>query len=154
MHCPYCGVVNSRVCDSRATADAIRRRRECMTCGARFTTYERIEHQLPRVIKRDGRREAFDRAKIERGLLSACQKRPVASAAIDRLIDEVVLELERSSDVEVRSEYIGGLIMSRLRNLDAVAYIRFASVYLAFGDVHQFISAVKDIDLSKTKRKH
>ncbi len=154
MRCPHCGVANSRVCDSRSSADAIRRRRECMTCGARFTTYERVERNLPRVIKRDGRREAFDRAKIERGLLSACQKRQISSLALNQLIDEVVVTLERSSEAEVRSEYIGGLIMERLRDLDAVAYIRFASVYLAFGDVRQFISAVKDIDLSKPKRKH
>ncbi len=154
MRCPHCGVANSRVCDSRTSAESIRRRRECLTCGARFTTYERIERNLPRVVKRDGRREAFDRAKIERGLLSACQKRPVSSAAIQHVIDTVISELERRSEAEVRSEAIGGLIMAHLRELDAVAYIRFASVYLAFGDVRQFISAVKDIDIPKTRRKN
>ncbi len=154
MRCPRCSADNDRVVDSRTSVDldTIRRRRECLKCGARFTTYERIERHLPRVVKRDGRREAFDRSKIERGLLSACQKRPVPSSAITRMIDEIVIELEHTPEAEVPAERIGNLIMARLRELDAVAYIRFASVYSAFGDVRQFIDAVKDIDIAKPKR--
>ncbi len=148
MRCPRCGADNDRVIDSRSSVDGdtIRRRRECLKCAARFTTHERIERHLPRVVKRDGRREAFDRAKVERGLLSACQKRPIPSGALTRLIDEVVAELERLNEAEVPAERIGTLIMERLRGLDTVAYVRFASVYSAFDDVRQFIAAVKDVD--------
>lgn len=148
MRCPCCGADSDRVIDSRSSVDGdtIRRRRECLRCAARFTTYERIERHLPRVVKRDGRREAFDRAKIERGLLSACQKRPIPSGAITRLIDEVVASLEHLNEAEVPAERIGTLIMDRLRGLDTVAYVRFASVYSAFDDVRQFIAVVKDID--------
>ncbi len=155
MRCPSCGMDNDRVIDSRASVDGatIRRRRECLLCSVRFTTYERIEYHLPRVVKRDGRREAFDRQKIERGLLSACQKRPISSAAIAHLIDEVVGELERRNEAEVPTADIGNRIMERLRALDTVAYIRFASVYSAFDDVNQFVAAVKDIDPKRTKKR-
>ncbi|MBR4317625.1 MAG: transcriptional repressor NrdR [Kiritimatiellae bacterium] len=149
MRCPCCGNDNDRVVDSRATDDrsATRRRRECLICGARYTTYEHIERHMPRVIKRDGCRELFDRTKMERGLLSACQKRKIPSQAINQLIDDVIFELERSNAEEVPTELIGKLIMERLRTLDAVAYVRFASVYSAFDDVQQFMAAVNDIGL-------
>ncbi len=147
MRCPKCGKDNDCVIDSRANLDrtATRRRRECLICGARYTTYEYIEHKLPRVIKRDGCRELFDRSKMERGLLSACQKRKIPSTAITRLIDEVIFELEHANEAEVSTELIGKLIMERLRELDAVAYVRFASVYSAFDDVQQFMAAVNDV---------
>ncbi len=150
MQCPRCGANNDRVTDSRTSVDAciIRRRRECLICGARFTTYERIERHMPRVIKRDGRREAFERAKIERGLQSACQKRPIPSEALNQLIDSVSAELERTTEAEVQSERIGQMVMERLAKLDTVAYVRFASVYSAFDDVRQFIDAVKDVGVA------
>lgn len=149
MRCPKCGAYNDKVLDSRATptpdSDTIRRRRECLKCSYRFTTYERIEYHLPRVIKRDGSREDFDRGKIERGLSYACRKRPIPSEKLNQLINSILVELEHSSALEVSSERIGNLIMARLRELDTVAYVRFASVYLAFTDVSQFIAAVKDV---------
>lgn len=147
MRCPRCHGDNDRVVDSRSSLDAqsVRRRRECLLCGARFTTHERIEHVLPRVIKRSGGVEPFDRAKIERGILSACQKRHIPSQSIDLLIDDVMSELERLGAREVESSFIGQLIMERLRTLDTVAYVRFASVYAAFDDVQQFIDTVKSI---------
>lgn len=149
MRCPKCGKDNNRVIDSRSNTDrtATRRRRECLICGARYTTYEYVEHILPRVIKRDGCRELFDRSKMERGLLSACQKRKIPSSEITRLIDEVIFELEHTNAAEVPTELIGKLIMERLRKLDAVAYVRFASVYSAFDDVQQFMAAVNDVGL-------
>lgn len=148
MRCPRCGKDNDRVIDSRANTDrsATRRRRECLLCGARFTTYEHIERHIPRVIKRDGCRELFDRSKMERGLLSACQKRRISSSAINQLIDDVMFELEHTNAAEVPSELIGKLIMERLRALDAVAYIRFASVYSAFDNVQQFLTAVNELE--------
>ncbi len=147
MQCPRCHADNDKVIDSRTNRDAgvIRRRRECLICGARFTTYERVERQLPRVIKRDGRREAFDRGKIERGLQSACQKRPLSSGALTLLVDEISAELERAAEIEVSSERIGKMVMERLVKLDTVAYVRFASVYSAFNDVRQFIEIVRAI---------
>ena len=154
MRCPRCGADNDRVIDSRSSVegDIIRRRRECLKCAARFTTYERIERHLPRVVKRDGSRESFDRAKIERGLISACRKRPIPSGALTRLIDEVVSELERRNEAEVPATQIGTLIMERLKGLDTVAYVRFASVYSAFDDVRQFIDVVKNIHEKHPRR--
>ncbi len=154
MRCPRCHKDNDRVVDSRASSDAqsTRRRRECLLCGARFTTYERIEYVLPRVIKRSGGCEPFDRTKVERGILSACQKRDIPSQAIDELIEDVMGELERLGVHEVESSYIGQLIMERLRELDTVAYVRFASVYAAFNDVQQFIDAVNAISPKEKKR--
>ena len=148
MRCPRCGGNNDHVLDTRASADnaSIRRRRRCNLCGCRFTTHERIERRLPRVIKRDGSREPFARDKIERGLNSACQKRPIKSADLERLIDGIVNAIEQRGLEEIQSQEIGALIMERLRPFDAVAYIRFASVYSAFDTVQQFIEAVRQID--------
>lgn len=154
MRCPKCRKDNDRVVDSRTAPDggAIRRRRECLLCGARFTTYERIEHVLPRVQKRSGGVEPFDRTKIERGILSACQKRNIPSVDIDNLIDDVLMTLEQTKGAEVESSYIGQLIMDRLRTLDSVAYVRFASVYAAFDDVQQFIDTVNAMAPKKKSR--
>ncbi|MGE5482384.1 MAG: transcriptional regulator NrdR [Bacteroidota bacterium] len=140
MRCPYCGHLDTRVLDSRATDEgqAIRRRRECLQCGERFTTYERIEMSPLVVVKRDGRREPFDRQKILNGLLLACTKRPVPLAALESLVSEVERELERRGEREVSSQEIGELVMERLRRLDDVAYVRFASVYRQFGDLQRF----------------
>jgi transcriptional repressor NrdR len=155
MRCPKCRKDNDRVVDSRTAPDGvtIRRRRECLLCGARFTTYERIEHVLPRVLKRSGGVEPFDRAKIERGILSACQKRDIPSYDIDALIDDVLATIEQSKGSEIESSYIGQLIMERLRMLDPVAYVRFASVYAAFDDVQQFIDTVNAMAPKKKARK-
>jgi transcriptional repressor NrdR len=154
MRCPKCHKDNDRVVDSRTAPDgfAIRRRRECLLCNARFTTYERIEHVFPRVLKRSGGVEPFDRLKIERGILSACQKRNIPSQEIDQLIDDLLVTLEQTKGAEVESSYIGQLIMERLRTLDPVAYVRFASVYAAFDDVQQFIDTVNAMAPKKKTR--
>ncbi|HHV54314.1 MAG TPA: transcriptional repressor NrdR [Firmicutes bacterium] len=140
MRCPFCSHPDTRVLDSRATDEgqAIRRRRECLQCGERFTTYERVEVTPIVVVKRDGRREPFDRQKVLRGLLLACTKRPVSLAALETLVTDVERELERRGEREVSSQDIGELVMEKLRTLDDVAYVRFASVYRQFGDVQRF----------------
>ena len=140
MRCPYCGHTETRVLDSRPTdeASAIRRRRECASCGERFTTYEKVENTPFVVVKKDGRRESFDREKVLRGILVACEKRPVALEDIERLVDEVERELRSSYEREIESSAIGKLVMERLRELDEVAYVRFASVYRQFKDLETF----------------
>jgi len=144
MKCPKCGRDDDKVLDSRAARDgaAIRRRRECLACGHRFTTYEEIDRDEVRIVKRDGRREPFSRAKLERGVRIACEKRPVSDDQVRTLIDSVVSALDGD---EVSSEKIGELVMERLHGLDEVAYIRFASVYRRFTDVNQFLSAITDM---------
>ncbi len=151
MRCPFCGHLEDRVVDSRETQDgqATRRRRECAGCQRRFTTYERIEEVLPAVVKKDGRREAFDRAKILHGLERACQKRPVSAEQIQRLIAEVERQLQESGEKEVPSRVIGEALMSRLRVLDPVAYVRFASVYRSFEDVGDFMSELAGLASGK-----
>lgn len=147
MRCPFCKANNDQVVDSRPnpTAETIRRRRQCISCGRRFTTYEAIEHHMPRVIKRDGSREDFDSAKIARGLRSACQKLPIPSSTLDALISDLVADVEALGTDEIRSEEIGQLVLARLKNVDAVAYVRFASVYSAFSDVQQFIDVIRNV---------
>lgn len=149
MKCPYCLSPASRVVDKRGVADldAIRRRRECLTCGRRYTTYERIETVAISVIKKDGRREAFDRDKLMGGLLKACEKRPVPRQSIEKLVGEVEAELRYHGSMEVPSSAIGALVTDRLRDLDKVAYIRFASVYREFTDLKSF-----EVELRKLKR--
>jgi transcriptional repressor NrdR len=138
MRCPYCGE-ESKVIESRHTDDnVIRRRRECTVCGKRFNTYERIEFPPLMVVKKDGRREAFDRNKLLSGLLRACEKRPVALADLERLVEEVERDLRSSLEREVPSVEIGERAMEGLRQLDGVAYVRFASVYRQFKDVNEF----------------
>lgn len=138
MKCPFCGS-ESRVIESRHTEDgAIRRRRECVGCGRRFNTYERLEMPPLWIIKKDGRREAFNRDKVLNGVLKACEKRPVPLAEIERLVDDVERELRNASEKEIPSVALGELVMERLRALDGVAYVRFASVYREFKDVEEF----------------
>jgi transcriptional repressor NrdR len=145
MRCPWCGSSELRVVDSRDSeiGDAIRRRRECLACGKRFTTYERIEALPFYVVKKDGRREDFDRNKLFTGLKKACEKRPISSEQIERIVDEIEHELRQRGEVEIPSRDIGELAITKLRDLDEVAYIRFASVYREFMDISEI---KKEID--------
>ena len=138
MRCPYCECTNTRVVDSRESGTSIRRRRECALCGRRFTTYERVQMKSMMVVKRDGRREEFSRDKLWASLTKACAKRPLAVGSIDRIIDEIEANLSERGKAEFDSQIIGEMVMSRLSDLDQVAYIRFASVYLDFSDVESF----------------
>ena len=138
MLCSYCLKGETKVLDSRDSADGVRRRRECLECKRRFTTYERSEIIDLVVVKKDGTRQAFDRQKIMKGIMRACEKRPVKTISIERLVDEIELELRNNDNIEVESTDIGELIMSKLKQLDKIAYIRFASVYREFTDVAHF----------------
>ncbi len=138
MHCPYCECENTKVVDSRESGASIRRRRECALCGRRFTTYEQVQMKAMMVVKRDGRREEFSRGKLWSSLTKACAKRPLAIARIDRMIDDIETNLSEQGKAEFDSRAIGEMVMSRLSDLDQVAYIRFASVYLDFSDVESF----------------
>ncbi|MCB9507130.1 MAG: transcriptional repressor NrdR [Myxococcales bacterium] len=144
MRCPRCGHLDDRVVDSRQSrdGDAIRRRRECLECGARFTTYESIELSLPLVVKRDGRREPFDPGKLRRALRTACQKRPVTAEQIDATVRSVERAVASVDTGEIETRTIGDLVVDALRELDGVAYVRFASVYYAFTDPAEFVAAV------------
>lgn len=145
MRCPFCGHDSQKVVDSRSSkdGDAIRRRRECLNCSRRFTTYERIEEVAQLVIKKDGRRESFDRWKIKAGLLKAVEKRPIGLEQVDAIIDEVERELFNATDHEVTTKAIGESVMNKLKHLDEVAYVRFASVYRQFKDLNEFMSELK-----------
>ena len=147
MRCPYCGQMSENVVDSREGKDGevIRRRRECLECHRRFTTYERIEEIHFMVVKKDGRREPFDRHKLLGGLLKATQKRPVSVAQLEQIVEEIEGRLGEKPDREIPSGEIGELVMKRLHDLDEVAYVRFASVYRQFKDVHQFVEEVKGL---------
>jgi len=153
MHCPYCNHSESRVVDSREARDGteIRRRRECNDCGRRFTTYERVDEMPSSVVKRDGRREPFDREKLLGGLLTACQKRPVPRRALEQVVDLVEAEVAAREEREMSSEEIGNLVIGRLRDLDQVAYVRFASVYRRFEDVNQFMEELRRLLLQREK---
>jgi len=144
MRCPFCGHLEDRVVDSREAQDgqATRRRRECLGCERRFTTYERSEESLPALVKKDGRREAFDRRKVLEGLRRACQKRPVSQERIDEMATRVERRLQETGEREVPSSAVGELVMEMLRAEDPVAYVRFASVYRDFRDVGEFTAAV------------
>lgn len=148
MKCPYCGHIDDKVLDSRAVRDGegIRRRRECLQCARRFTTYEEIEEMRLMVVKRDLRREPFDRSKILKGMLTACEKRPVSVAQLDQAVEEIERVLNNRGDREVNSTDIGEMVIDKLRQLDKVAYIRFASVYRQFEDVTQFKELVEVLD--------
>ncbi len=141
MKCPFCGYTDSKVIDSRPAEDGttIRRRRECLDCQKRFTTYEVIERMPLMVIKRDGSRESFDRVKIINGVVRACEKRPVTMAQIEGVADEIEQELRGRLESEVKTEKIGEMVMLRLKSLDEVAYVRFASVYRSFKDINTFM---------------
>jgi transcriptional repressor NrdR len=147
MKCPFCGHENDKVVDSRESkeAESIRRRRECLKCGKRFTTYERIDEIPYMVVKKDGRREKFDRQKVLSGLLRACEKRPIPMSKLEQIVNEAEQFVLDSPEGERKAAEIGELIMNRLRKLDKVAYVRFASVYLDFKDVQEFMAELKDL---------
>lgn len=140
MRCFYCGNIDSKVVDSRSTDDgtAIRRRRECLGCGRRFTTYEKIESVPIIVIKKDKSRQAFDREKLQRGIMNACASRPVSMDMVDNILDDIEATIHNSLEREVASEQIGEMVMDRLREIDEVSYVRFASVYKQFKDIDTF----------------
>ncbi len=147
MKCPFCGTLDNKVIDSRLSAggEVTRRRRECEQCARRYTTYERVEQVLPLVVKKDDRREAFDRLKVLAGLRRACEKRPVSEEALERLIDAIERELVEGGEKEVPSKVIGEKVMRALKDLDQVAYVRFASVYRSFKDIHEFMSELSQL---------
>src|SRR5438477_7689524 len=154
MRGPSCQDLENRVVDSRLGKDgeAIRRRRHCEHCGRRFTTYERVEESLPMVVKKDGRREPFERAKIVAGLKRACEKRPISVDTIEALVDRIERQLQETGEREVTSREIGEAVMRELHALDAVAYVRFASVYRSFRDVHEFMRELEDL-ITERRRK-
>jgi transcriptional repressor NrdR len=147
MKCPFCAHLHDKVVDSRESkdGDAIRRRRQCLKCKRRFTSYERIDEIPSMVVKKDGRRERFDRQKVLAGILKACEKRPVSMSQLETIADNAETMVQESSEREVSTRVIGEMIMKELRNLDKVAYVRFASVYLDFKDVQEFMSELKDL---------
>ena len=147
MKCPYCGHTESKVIDSRPADEnaSIRRRRECLSCARRFTTYETVESLPMVVIKKDGSRQSFDRQKMLRGMIRACEKRPVTLAELERIADEIEQELQNSMEREIRTEIIGEKVMERLRKVDQVAYVRFASVYRQFKDIDTFMAELNKL---------
>ena len=147
MRCPFCQHMDDRVIDSRLSkeGDMIRRRRECSHCQRRFTTYERVEETLPLVIKKDGRRELFDRGKMLSGLHRACEKRPISVDVLEKMVERIEQRLQEAGEREVHSREIGEEIMQELQNLDEVAYVRFASVYRSFKGVNEFMNEVKEL---------
>jgi len=153
MKCPYCGFIQDRVVDSRESkeADSIRRRRECEGCNKRFTTYERIDEIPYMVVKKDGRREKFDRQKVLSGLLHACEKRPVSAIKLEQIVDETEAYVVDSPERERSTSEVGELIMSRLKEIDTVAYIRFASVYRDFKDVSEFKQELEQLLTGNSK---
>ncbi|HYC77881.1 MAG TPA: transcriptional regulator NrdR [Planctomycetota bacterium] len=149
MRCPFCKLDNDKVIDSRSSSEgaAVRRRRECVACGRRYTTYERVEEQPFRVVKKDGSRVPFERARILRGLQDACKKRPVSTETLNAVVDRIEQRCTEMFDTEVSSKFIGTMVMEELKRLDPVAYVRFASVYREFKDVDEFVrelDSVKD----------
>ena len=148
MRCPFCYNMESKVIDSRPTDEGltIRRRRECIECGKRFTTYEKIEQLPVFVVKKDGRRESFDRDKIMRGLVKACEKRPISLKDLEALVQEIEKQVFNSLEQEITSQQIGQMVMERLKKLDEVAYVRFASVYRQFKDINTFMEELNVVD--------
>ena len=147
MKCPFCGHLGDKVVDSRESkeGEVIRRRRECLDCGRRFTSYERIDEIPYMVIKKDGTRERFERQKVVAGLLKACEKRPVSTAAIEAVADRIEARLQDRPEKEMGTEEVGAIVMEELKRLDKVAYVRFASVYRSFRDVGEFMNELKDL---------
>jgi len=147
MKCPFCGSLNDKVIDSRSTKDdcEIRRRRECLDCGGRFTTYEQIEEIMPIIKKKNGEREPFDRNKIKKGLMISCQKRPVSIEAIDGIVEKIEKEIQSIDKKEIDTSTIGDLVMKYLKDVDKVAFIRFASVYMDFGEPTDFIRKANEL---------
>lgn len=155
MQCPYCKQDNDKVINSRPSADGlmIKRRRECLNCKRRYTTYERIEETPLKVVKKDGRRAAFDRNKIRLGIEKACEKRPVSTDTIENTVSEIERDLYNRFDREVPSKYIGEQVMQRLKSLDKVAYIRFASVYREFKDITDFMEEVRPLIKGESRKR-
>lgn len=153
MRCPFCDNEDTKVIDSRPIDDgkAIRRRRECEKCVKRFTTYEKVETTILMIIKKDGSRQAFDRDKLMNGIIKACEKRPVALADIERVVDSIERGLNNMMEKEVKSTFLGELVMEQLKDLDEVAYVRFASVYRSFKDVNTFIKEIEALVGKKNK---
>lgn len=154
MICPYCGKIGNKVIDSRLSKDArtIRRRRECIACGRRFTTYEKLEDILPMVVKKDGRREPFSREKIISGIRKACQKRPVSVARIEEFVDSLETYFQELGKKEISSTEVGERVINKLREWDEVAYVRFASVYRQFKDISEFMSELEQILKTKQEK--
>ena len=152
MKCPYCSKIDNKVIDSRLSKDArtIRRRRECLECGRRFTTYERLEEILPMVVKKDGRRENFNRDKIIAGIRKSCQKRPVSITQIEEFVDSLEVYFQELGKKEIDSKEVGERVIRNLKDWDEVAYVRFASVYRQFKDINEFMAELEDI--LKTRR--
>lgn len=146
MKCPFCGNGENKVIDSRISkdGDAIRRRRECLGCAKRFTTYEVVEEVLPTVVKKDGRREPFDRTKIRNGIKKACEKRPISMDVIESIVEKIERSCQEYPDKEIPASVVGEQVMKELQNLDGIAYVRFASVYREFRDVGDFLDELKD----------
>ena len=155
MQCLFCKADNDKVVNSRTSVDglSIKRRRECLSCGRRYTTYERIEENPLRVVKKNGTREAFDRKKVLAGLLKACEKRPISTDTLENIVNEIEREIYNKFDREVTSSFIGTLVMQKLRVLDMVAYVRFASVYREFKDISEFIDELKPLMTNVKKKK-
>jgi len=153
MKCPFCAHLEDKVVDSRESkdGDSIRRRRECLECGRRFTSYERIDEIPYMVVKKDGKREIFERNKIMAGLLRACEKRPISSSQLESIVDSVEKNVQDSTDRELPTSEMGKIIMRRLKELDKVAYVRFASVYLEFEDVSEFMTELKNLVRARDK---
>jgi transcriptional repressor NrdR len=151
MKCPFCSHIESKVLDSRLSKemDTIRRRRECLKCGKRFSTAERLEEGLPLVVKKDGRREIFDRIKILGGLKRACEMRPVSITNLEKIVSRIEHNLLEKGEKEIKASEIGEMVMDELRKLDEIAYVRFASVYRQFRDINEFMEELKDLVLHK-----
>lgn len=154
MKCPFCDDVEDKVVDSRMAKEGelIRRRRECLGCKRRFTTYERVDEILPVVVKKDGRREAFDRAKILSGLKKACEKRPISTATIEAVADRIEKHIQEMGETEIESRIVGEELMKELHQLDQVAYVRFASVYREFKDIDQFMDELRTLAQQRRER--
>lgn len=154
MKCPFCDGIEDKVVDSRMAkeGEVIRRRRECLACKRRYTTYERVEDYLPMVVKKDGRREPFDRVKILSGLKKACEKRPISITTIESVTDQVEKHVQELGETEIPSRVIGEAVMRQLHQLDQVAYVRFASVYREFKDIDQFMDELKALTLERREK--
>jgi len=154
MKCPYCGSVDNKVIDSRMTkeGDTVRRRRECLGCERRFTTYERVEQPPIVLIKKDGRRESFSRNKVLSGLQKACEKRNISINTLEQFVDELERELQETGEKEIPSTVVGERVMNKLHELDDVAYVRFASVYREFKDINDFMSELKDLFATRAEK--
>jgi len=153
MKCPYCAKINNKVIDSRSSKDGrvIRRRRECLECSRRFTTYERLEEVLPMIIKKDGRREPFNRDKIVAGIRKACEKRPISMQKIEEFVDSLELYFQELEKKEIKNSRIGEMIMEKLKDWDEVAYVRFASVYRQFRDINEFMTELEEMLKSRNE---